>query len=589
MPGLLDYLSDKYQTENVREINQRLIELSSVFETSQILNSTIELEAVLNNLLLIPMGRLMISRGIVFLKSQDKFIIKFAKGISKEPTEFYFEVNELPVENEILDLESLSGEKFPKICSLMEDQRLALFIPVYSQDHLIGVLLYGKKIDNNPFTNEEKDFLSSLANLSATAIENAMKLEEIKDINQQLDERIQQLKTLFDIAQGLSATLESEKIIKLLVYALMGQMLVYHYAIIIYSQAGLQKLESKGFSEDTLEVITKEHPDMADFELTMLVNEIQNVKLKQKLQKIKAQVFIPMRHQNKFLGFILLGEKINKQEYSSADLEFLSTIVSQAIISLENARLFKETLEKQRIEQELQVAKTIQKKLLPRDIAKIQGYDTWGVNHSSKEVGGDYFDIIPLKTNRIAFAIADVSGKSVPASLIMANLQAGLRMIIDEDLPLSTVVSKLNRLIYQNTDMDKYITFFIGILELKTNQFQYVNAGHNPPMYLAQSGKFHLLDEGGIILGMMPEYQYQTGNIKFRSGDLLLCYTDGVNEALNKDDEEFGEEKLQEIILKHKSKKAQQLAEIIVRDIKDFCEGVPQYDDITLLIAKRLD
>jgi sigma-B regulation protein RsbU (phosphoserine phosphatase) len=171
----------------------------------------------------------------------------------------------------------------------------------------------------------------------------------------------------------------------------------------------------------------------------------------------------------------------------------------------------------------------------------------------------------------------------------MANLQAGLRMIIDEDLPLSTVVSKLNRLIYQNTDMDKYITFFIGILELKTNQFQYVNAGHNPPMYLAQSGKFHLLDEGGIILGMMPEYQYQTGNIKFRSGDLLLCYTDGVNEALNKDDEEFGEEKLQEIILKHKSKKAQQLAEIIVRDIKDFCEGVPQYDDITLLIAKRLD
>jgi sigma-B regulation protein RsbU (phosphoserine phosphatase) len=588
MPGLLDYLSDKYQTENVREINQRLVELSSVFEISQILNSTLELEAVLNNLLLIPMGRLMISRGIIFLKSRDLFLIKFAKGLSKENSGLSFEINELPQENNILDFETIDRTKFPKISEFMEKEKMALFIPVYSQDQLIGLLLYGNKIGNKPFSNEEKDFLSSLANLSATAIENAMKLEEIKNINQQLDERIQQLKTLFDIAQGLSATLESEKIIKLLIYALMGQMLVYHYAIVLCDQTGLQKLETKGFSEDTLEVIVSENPDITDFDETVLISEINNVKLRQKLQKINSWVFIPMRHQNKFLGFILLGEKINKQEYSSADLEFLSTIVNQALISLENARLFKETLEKQRIEQELQVAKTIQRKLLPRDIIQISGYETWGVNYSSKEVGGDYFDIIPLKSNKTALVIADVSGKSVPASLIMANLQAGLRMIIDENLPLNSVVAKLNLLIYQNTDMDKYITFFIGILDPKTNQFQYVNAGHNPPMYLTQTGQFQLLEEGGIILGMMPDYQYQMGNIKFNTGDLLLCYTDGVNEALNKEEEEFGEEKIQELILENKSKSVQSLAEIIVEDIQDFCKGMPQYDDITLLITRRL-
>jgi sigma-B regulation protein RsbU (phosphoserine phosphatase) len=368
----------------------------------------------------------------------------------------------------------------------------------------------------------------------------------------------------------------------------MGQMLVYHYAIVLFANTGLQKLETKGFSEDAIEVIISQHPDLTSSDSTLLVEEIENKTLREKLKKINAHVLIPMHHQSKFLGFILLGEKFNKQPYSPIDLEFLSTIVSQAIISLENARLFKETLEKERIEQELQVAKTIQKKLFPKEILQIKGYDTWGLNISSKEVGGDYFDVIPLSKNRIAFAIGDVSGKSVPASLIMANLQAGLRMIIDEDLELNQIVGKLNQLIYHNTDLDKYITFFIGILESRTNRFRYVNAGHNPPLYLKQKNQFELLDQGGIILGMMPDYEYQTGILTFSPGDLLVCYTDGVNEALNLEEEEFGEERLKEIISQNMTRKTSQIAGIIVEDIKQFCDGAPQYDDITLLLTKRL-
>jgi sigma-B regulation protein RsbU (phosphoserine phosphatase) len=150
------------------------------------------------------------------------------------------------------------------------------------------------------------------------------------------------------------------------------------------------------------------------------------------------------------------------------------------------------------------------------------------------------------------------------------------------------MVSKLNYLIYQNTDLDKYITFFIGILDYKKNQFHYVNAGHNPPMFLNRSAEFSLLDKGGIILGMMPEYQYEIGNVIFRKDDILFCYTDGVNEALNQHEEEFGEERLMEIIRNSHAKQASHLAETIVNDIRNFCTGVPQYDDITLLITKRL-
>jgi sigma-B regulation protein RsbU (phosphoserine phosphatase) len=588
MAGLLDYLSDKYHTENIKEINRRLIELSSVFEISQILNSSIELNQVLNNILLIPMGRLMLSKGIIFLKDQGKLLPKLWKGLPDNIAEKPLQLSDLAPEIGIIET---NGDKIANLnadVDHFEKNQLALIVPVRSQEKLIGIIVYGAKLNKKPFSAEEKDFLSSLANLSATAIENALQVEEIKNVNQQLDERIHQLKTLFDIAQGLSATLESEKIVKLLSYALMGQMLVYHYAIVVFGEEGLLKFDGKGFSQDTLESLIETEPDLSKIDSPILIDKLNNKKLSEKLLKMGARVIIPMLHQNKFLGFILLGEKINKQHYSEVDLEFLATIVSQAIISLENARLFIETIEKQRIEQELQVAKSIQKKLLPREIVQIQGYDTWGINNSSKEVGGDYFDIIPISSQRFALAIGDVSGKSVPAALIMANLQAGLRTIISENPHLDQVVGKLNTLIYHNTDLDKYITFFIGVLDSESHEFTYVNAGHNPPMFIDSKNKFHLLEEGGIILGMMPDYVYKLGKIKFKSNDLLLCYTDGVNEALNLEEQEFGEKRLQDLIIKHRQLDSRPLSDKIIEEIYHFCEGAPQYDDITLLITKRL-
>ena len=243
MSGLLDYLSDKYHTENIKEINRRLIELSSLFEISQILNSSLDLQRVLNNVLLIPMGRLMLSRGIIYLKENDTFSARLWKGLSNEFSERPLEISTLPPETGVIERKDLAKLGLNKDRLLLQKNQLALIVPVFSQEKLIGIIAFGNKLNKKSFSAEEKDFLLSLANLSATAIENALKVQEIKNVNQQLDQRIQQLKTLFDIAQGLSATLESEKIVKLLTYALMGQMLVYHYAIVVYAEEGLQKYE----------------------------------------------------------------------------------------------------------------------------------------------------------------------------------------------------------------------------------------------------------------------------------------------------------------------------------------------------------
>jgi sigma-B regulation protein RsbU (phosphoserine phosphatase) len=443
-------------------------------------------------------------------------------------------------------------------------------------------------LNKNNFSNEELKFLESLANISTPAIENASKVMEVKRINQELDQRIQQLRTLFDIAQGLSATLDAAKIEKLLTYALMGQMLVNKYAIIIKVNHDQLRLETKGFAREMLESLTMDFPQLSQKESSELINNFSDEKLKLRLERIGAQVFIPMRHQNEMLGLILLGDKINKKPFTPLDLEFLSTLVNQAVVSLENARLFKETLEKQRIEQELQVATTIQKKLLPREIPNVNGFDVWGTNIPSKEVGGDYFDVIPINNNKFALAIGDVSGKSIPASLLMANLQAALRIIINEDTPLNNIVGKLNNLILNNTDLDKYITFFVGILDNQTNEFTYVNAGHNSPIFIKKNGEQNLLETGGIILGMLKDFPYQMGKILFSQNDLLVCYTDGVNEAINTLDEEFGEKRLEDYIIHNKNKTCQQLVEGIVKEIYTFSQDSEQTDDITLLVTRKV-
>jgi sigma-B regulation protein RsbU (phosphoserine phosphatase) len=203
-------------------------------------------------------------------------------------------------------------------------------------------------------------------------------------------------------------------------------------------------------------------------------------------------------------------------------------------------------------------------------------------------VGGDYYDVIPIDENRLALAIGDVSGKGVPASLLMANLQSALRVMMVPEVNLAEVVEKLNTLIYNNTGLDKFITFFIGILNTKKHTLEYVNAGHNNPILCSPQNEMRFLDIGGIILGIMPGYSYNTGSISLKKGDFILTYTDGVNEAINPGEEEFGEERLYELVKSHTKQPVKQIVENVWQAIDKFAAGYPQADDVTMLAVRRL-
>jgi phosphoserine phosphatase RsbU/P len=301
--------------------------------------------------------------------------------------------------------------------------------------------------------------------------------------------------------------------------------------------------------------------------------------------RTKTVLCTPMNNrEGKMIGVFQI---FNKKEglFNDEDINFLDTLSVDACIAIENARLHAEALEKERIEKELEVAATIQKMIIPKEIPNVPGFEIAGLNDPSRQVGGDFYDVIELPEGRIALVIADVSGKSVPGALLVSTLQASLHAYLETQISLTTLVSKLNRVILKHSTYDKFITFFIGILDPATKTFESVNAGHNQPL-LYRSGQLIPLIEGGVPLGMVEYDDYQSEKTVLLNSDILVMFTDGVTEAENEAQDFYEDRRLESCILKNADQSAATLIQLIYQEVKAFAGKAEQSDDITLLIVK---
>jgi len=573
-----------------KKFDQQHVELKSLFETSKILNSSLQLETILNNLLLTPMGRMMITRGLIMVADEEgKFLLRNVKGVSRELIGTIYDV-EFKFDKPIL-LKNINQNEC-KLKSLFIEQGIELILPINSSYRMVGMIGLGKKITQTNFTESELEFLNSLSNIASTAIENAIIFQKLENVNRKLDNKIQQLNTLFDIGKELNSTLNKKKIVNLLIYAIMGEMVAQRCFIFLKNKNQLRFTDFRGGNYNKDDIVTFSGDDflahLAEISSPFLVEKTVLPKPLHPLRTQNIKVVVPMRIQEKTNGIVLLGDRINKLEYTEDDIEFLSTLCNQAIISLENARLFDETIEKQRMEDELNIAREIQTRLFPETFPVLDSYEIMGYNIPSREVGGDYFDCIRLDDNRIALAIGDVSGKGAPASLLMSNLHAGLHTLIMTKTDITMILSKLNNLIQAHTTYDKFITFFYAEINILDRTITYSNAGHNPPFLFRKDGSNLTLDKGGLILGMMPNALYETETLQLLAGDFLLMFTDGVTEAMNSLEEEFDEWRLLNI-LKYAVKnnlKINDLINKVICEVRDFSQGLPQADDITMLGLK---
>lgn len=545
MADHLDSFRFRHQQElNSEELDRKLIELSALFEISQTLNSSLNLKSILDNLLFVTMGRMMISKGMILFQvsgNPNIFKIETVKGLPFSLINKELHIGDLP--NHPVFIKEIDTE-----CDWLEplhSLKIDLLIPLISMRNFRGFIAFGSKLLNKAYTDDELGFLSSMTNIAIPAIENALVFEELNTVNRQLDQKIQELNTLFEIGKELNQIFDAGKILKQLSYSLMGQMLVNQFFIAQKSDHTLQIVYRKGsfFTEENLQRCMDFCNALPDLTSPVIVDEDNEPYTE--LFDLGIRVIVPMENQGDVKGFIFLGPKLDKSPFTKSNMAFLSTLANMAIIALENARLFEETLEKKRMEEELNLAKSIQRQLLPNAMPALEHFDIHGLNIPSTQVGGDYFDIIELSETEYILTIADVSGKGMPASLLMSNLQAALLTLCNEkQYSLSEVTANLNNLIHRNTSIEKYITFFIARLNTKRNNLEYVNAGHNPPYLFHADGTHVMLDKGGIILGMMPDVQYDTGTQDISPGDRVMMFTDGVTEAMSPEEVPFDEERV---------------------------------------------
>jgi serine phosphatase RsbU (regulator of sigma subunit) len=251
-----------------------------------------------------------------------------------------------------------------------------------------------------------------------------------------------------------------------------------------------------------------------------------------------------------------------------------------------------EAIERERLERELETAREIQEKLLPHEMPVVSGFEITGTSLPSQQVGGDYFDFLDIGDGQLGIAIADVSGKGIPAALLMANLQASLHAQVFQPGKVAEVAYRINNLLYRSTDAHMFVTFFYGILDKKRSIFTSTNAGHNQPLLFRVDGRIERLGEGGLILGFQPDVRYDQQTVVIRPGEVIVLYTDGITEAADPGsemvaDDLFGVERLVDIIQANLNNSAREIQSAILEAIAEHTHNAPQYDDITLVVIKR--
>ena len=311
-----------------------------------------------------------------------------------------------------------------------------------------------------------------------------------------------------------------------------------------------------------------------------------------RLRALQAELLLPVARQDRLLGFLALGPRRSEQPYSSSDVAVLESVASQTALSLDNARLAEtvasETASREILNRELQIARDVQERLLPRQAPQIPGLDVAGLCVPAREVGGDSFDYLALPGGEWALAIGDVAGKGVSASLLMASLQASVRgLAADGIADLPELMARLNRLMYEATPSNRFATFLIGVFNPATRRMRLCGAGHNPALRLARGGAPEWLRPRGVALGLVKEARYTQMELTLAPGDLLLFYTDGVTEAMNPASGQFGEDRLAEWAkLRAGSDSATVLARDLVRQVQTFAGEAPQHDDITIIAMR---
>lgn len=304
-------------------------------------------------------------------------------------------------------------------------------------------------------------------------------------------------------------------------------------------------------------------------------------------ENTRSEMVAPIISNDEVIGvFDLESDELNA--YSEDDLEVLMMLASQVAIIIEKVMLHEQLIEKKRLEGQLEVARQVQLQLLPPSDPQLPGFDISAYNFPTEEVSGDYYDWVRIFDDQIGIVIADVSGKGVPAALLMAFLRASLRAATHIGYSPQISMAKVNFLLWESIERNQFVTAFYGILDASNRTLAYANAGHNPPLLIDTNGKTRFIEHGSIPLGMFKDTRYHEYYLSLEPGEVLTMYTDGVTEALNPAGEEFGRNRLAEAVKAGRDLSARELISALEREVLRWTDGLGAADDVTFFVIKSL-
>jgi serine phosphatase RsbU (regulator of sigma subunit) len=302
---------------------------------------------------------------------------------------------------------------------------------------------------------------------------------------------------------------------------------------------------------------------------------------------INTLVCVPMMIKSELKGVITAYNKKGGAGFTEDEQRLLSIIAAQSAQVVENARLNERERQLLKMQEEIRLASKIQNDLLPKAAPDIPGYEIAGRSIPAQVVGGDYFDFIPVNDHRLAICVGDVSGKGLPASLLMANTQATLRGQTFINPSARECMERSNKLLFDSTSPDKFVTMFYSVLDVSSHQLSYSNAGHDIPYLLSPAGPLKRLNVGGVPLSMLEQFPFQEETIAMQPGDLLVICSDGIPEAMDVNQVQFTDERLSLLLDKLRTASAVDVIDGIVAAVRKHAGTAPQADDMTVVVVKR--
>jgi sigma-B regulation protein RsbU (phosphoserine phosphatase) len=421
-------------------------------------------------------------------------------------------------------------------------------------------------------------------------------LSQVQEENQRLRKAVEELSILNELSRVISSTMSLDNVI---------ENVVKRSVRAVHGQQGMITLVDEQSPTEMRTLIraqnsTSNHPEyhlnqnilgwMLINKKSLMSNDLTTddrfagIRIESDFQSLLC---VPLLVKNRMIGILAVFNKKDGPGFTEDDKRLLSIIATQSAQILENSRLYEQEKSLTMMQEQVRLASNIQLGLLPKKVPDIPGYQIVGSTLPAQAVGGDYFDFIKIDENQIALCLGDVSGKGLPASLLMANLQATLRGQTILTRSAKECIIRSNKLLYESTSEEKFVTLFYGIIDLSQHHLRFCNAGHDNPYLFSEGKEPRRLKTGGIVLSVLEDFPYEEEEVALAPGDALVIYSDGIPEAMNAQQELYGDERLGELLRKVHTLPAQEIIDAVIAAAKTHAGNWPQSDDMTMVVVKR--